>query len=164
MSFREKIQYWFPAFVWIGVIFWMSTGIFSAQNTYNYFEPVLRFFVPSISRREIIFFHIVLRKLAHLTEYFISGILVFRAFRNGSDKRQEWSWALSSIFVVLLIAASDEFHQTFVSTRTASLVDVGIDVFGGILAQGVSVFRFQRRRQTEEQRFPAEAKEVERGD
>lgn len=145
MSFRKKVQYWFPVFLWICFIFWMSTGMFSAQNTYLFFEPLLRFFVPSISHREIIFFHIILRKLAHLTEYFISGLLLFRAFRNGSDKKLAWLWAASSIFVVVVIAASDEFHQSFVSTRTASLVDVGIDVFGGLLAQGISVLKFQRR-------------------
>jgi VanZ family protein len=125
----------------------MSTGMFSAQNTYLFFEPLLRFFVPSISHKEIIFFHIILRKLAHLTEYFISGLLLFRAFRNGSDKKREWLWAISSLLVVVIIAASDEFHQSFVSARTASLVDVGIDIFGGFIAQGVSLLMFQRQQQ-----------------
>jgi VanZ family protein len=147
MNFRSKLQYWFPVILWIGFIFWMSTGVFSAQNTFIYFEPILRFFAPSISHREIMYLHTVLRKVAHLTEYFISGLLIFRAFRNGSHKRKEWSWALSSLFVVILIAASDEFHQSYVAARTASLVDVGIDVFGGLLAQSISVFIFQRRHQ-----------------
>jgi VanZ family protein len=147
MSFIKKVQYWFPVFLWICFIFWMSTGMFSAQNTYLFFEPLLRFFVPSISHKEIIFFHIILRKLAHLTEYFISGLLLFRAFRNGSDKKREWLWAISSLLVVVIIAASDEFHQSFVSARTASLVDVGIDIFGGFIAQGVSLLMFQRQQQ-----------------
>ena len=147
MSFRKRIQYWFPVFLWICFIFWMSTGMFSAQNTYSFFEPLLRFFVPSISQKEINFFHITIRKLAHLTEYFISGLLLFRAFRNGSNKKRAWLWAASSILIIVIIAASDEFHQSFVSTRTASLVDVGIDIFGGFLAQGVSVLMFKRQLQ-----------------
>jgi VanZ family protein len=147
MSFRKKVQYWFPVFLWICFIFWMSTGMFSAQNTYLFFEPLLRFFVPSISHKEIIFFHIILRKLAHLTEYFISGLLLFRAFRDGSDKKREWLWAFSSLLVIVIIAASDEFHQSFVSARTASLIDVGIDIIGGFIAQGVSVLMFQRQQQ-----------------
>jgi VanZ family protein len=48
-------------------------------------------------------------------------------------------WAFSSLLGVVLYAASDEFHQSFVPERTASLVDVGIDTLGGIIAQGVSV-------------------------
>jgi VanZ family protein len=147
MSFRKKTQYWFPVFLWICFVFWMSTGMFSAQNTFLFFEPLLRFFVPSISHKEIIFFHIILRKIAHLTEYFISGFLLFRAFRNGSDKKREWRWAISSLLVVVVIAVSDEFHQSFVATRTASIVDVGIDIFGGFLAQSVSVLMCQRQKQ-----------------
>jgi VanZ family protein len=34
--------------------------------------------------------------------------------------------------LVLLYALSDELHQTFVPTRTASITDVMIDVLGGI--------------------------------
>jgi len=146
MSFRNKIQYWFPVLLWIGFIFWMSTGMFSAQNTYLFFEPLLRFFSPSISQKEIIYFHLILRKFAHLTEYFISGILLYRAFRNGSDKKREWIWASSSLLVVVIIAAGDELHQSFVAARTASLIDVGIDITGGFLAQCVSVFMYKCRR------------------
>ncbi|MGD1044051.1 MAG: VanZ family protein [Bacteroidota bacterium] len=147
MSFRKKVQYWFPVFLWIGFIFWMSTGMFSAQNTYLFFEPILHFFVPSISPKEIAVLHMILRKLAHVTEYFISGILLFRAFKNGSNERQEWRWAFYSLIVVAIIAATDELHQSFVSTRTSSLVDVGIDTMGGFLAQCVSVLKYQRPRQ-----------------
>ena len=147
MRLKIEFQYWFPVVLWIGFIFWMSTGMFSAENTYMFFEPLLRFFSPSISQKEVFIIHIVLRKAAHITEYFISGLLVFRAFRNGSDQKREWYWALFSLLVVVIIAASDEFHQSFVSTRTASIVDVCIDTFGGFLAQCVSVLMFKRRKQ-----------------
>jgi VanZ family protein len=146
MSFKNNFQYWLPVVLWIGFVFWMSTGIFSAQNTYLFFEPLLRFFSPTISQKNIVVLHMLLRKLAHITEYFISGMLLFRAFRNGSERRREWLWALSSLLIIALIAGSDEFHQSFVVTRTASVVDVCIDIFGGLLAQGVSVFLFLRQR------------------
>ena len=147
MSFKKKVQYWFPAFLWISFIFWMSTGAFSAENTYLFIGPFLRFLLPSISTKEIVVFHAILRKLAHLTEYFISGLLLFRAFREGSDKRREWLWAASSLLIVVIIAAGDEIHQSFVPTRTAASVDVGLDITGGLLAQGVSVLMFRRQRQ-----------------
>jgi VanZ family protein len=147
MIFKSKIQYWFPVILWISFIFWMSTGMFSAENTYSFFAPLLRFLAPSISLREIVIFHMILRKMAHITEYFISGLLLFRAFRKGSYKKGEWLWAFSSMVVVMLIAAGDEFHQLFVYNRTASLVDVCIDTFGGFLAQCVSVWLYRRQRQ-----------------
>ena len=144
-STKKILRYWLPVLLWIGLIFWLSTGVFSAQNTYMFFEPVLRFFMPSLSKKEIFVLHIILRKMAHATEYFISGLLLFRAFKDESDKRREWHWAASSLLLVVLIAVSDEFHQTYVSTRTASFVDVGIDVLGGFIAQCVSVLMIQRK-------------------
>ena len=147
MNFKSKVQYWFPVVLWISFIFWMSTGMFSAENTYSFFAPLLRIIVPSISPKQIIVFHMIMRKLAHVTEYFISGLLLFRAFRNGSDKNREWNWAFFSLLVIVLIAAGDEFHQTFVSNRTASFIDVGIDIFGGFLAQCFSVLMYRCRRQ-----------------
>jgi VanZ family protein len=147
MGFKNKVQYWFPVVLWISFIFWMSTGMFSAENTYSFFAPLLRFFAPSISPREIVIFHMILRKMAHVTEYFISGLLLFRAFRDGSEKTWEWNYVFYSLLVIVVIAAGDEFHQTFVANRTASYIDVGIDIFGGFLAQCFSVLMYRRRRQ-----------------
>jgi len=123
----------------------MSTGTFSADNTSLIIEPILHFLTPSITPEKVDLIHGAIRKLGHVTEYFILGILLFRAFRCGSKELLSWRWAFYSILVVVLYAASDEFHQSFVSTRTASLFDVGIDTLGGILAQGVSVlWQFSR--------------------
>lgn len=146
MSSRKIFQYWFPVFLWIGFIFWMSTETFSAQKTYVFFEKLLRFFPLSISQKEIFALHIILRKFAHVTEYLISGFLLFRAFKNDSDKRREWYWAIFSLVIIVTIALSDEFHQTVVPSRTASIVDVGIDILGGFFAQCVSILMLQRNR------------------
>jgi VanZ family protein len=126
-------------------IFWMSTGTFSPQKTSLLIEPILRFLAPSLSPEMVDMIHQAIRKSGHVTEYFILGILLFRAFRSGSREARIRRWAFSSFLVVVLYAASDEFHQSFVSTRTASLLDVGIDALGGILAQGVSALRHRNR-------------------
>ena len=134
MSFMRYLKYWIPVFLWMIVIFWMSTGTFSAQNTALIIEPILRFLMPAILPEMIDLIHGALRKLGHIAEYFVLGILLFRAFRGGSKDLQIPRWAFSSFFVLVLYAASDEFHQSFVSARTASLCDVGFDLLGGIIA------------------------------
>lgn len=139
MSFNGKFKYWFPVFLWMSLIFWMSTEAFSVQKTSFIIESVLRFWAASLSEKEVRMIQAITRKLAHVIEYFILGLLLFRAFRSGSAGGRNRSWAFSSLVVVVLYAAGDEFHQSFVSTRTASIVDVAIDVMGGILAQGASV-------------------------
>jgi VanZ family protein len=148
MDFGRFFRYWFPVVLWMCFIYLMSTAMFSAQNTSQILVPILRYLFPSISHREIEMVHTVIRKLAHLTEYFISGLLLFRAFRGGSTKPHTWRWVLSSLIVLVALAASDEFHQTFVSTRTPSVVDVGIDTVGGVVALGVSAWLANRKKVT----------------
>jgi VanZ family protein len=139
MSFVRNVKYWAPVILWMTFIFWMSTGTFSSENTSLIIEPILHFLMPSLSPEKVAMIHAAIRKLGHVTEYFILGILLFRAFRGGSKELRNLRWAFSSFLVVVLYAACDEFHQLFVPARTASLVDVGIDTLGGIIAQGVSV-------------------------
>jgi VanZ family protein len=138
---RAEFRFWGPVLIWMVFIFWMSTGTFSAQNTSLIIEPIIRFFVPSISQEKMEVIHIIIRKLGHLSEYFILGILLFRFFRSGSEEPLELRWAFFSFLVLLVYAASDEFHQSFVSGRTASPMDVGIDALGGVVAQAVSILR-----------------------
>ena len=42
--------------------------------------------------------------------------------------------------VAAAFAASDEFHQSFVPTRSASVHDVMLDVFGAIVGLAVAYF------------------------
>jgi VanZ family protein len=146
MSFLQRFKYWVPVILAMAFIYWMSTDLFSSVHTSRVIEPIVRFFVPQISRKQMLLVQNVIRKLAHVTEYFILGVLLFRAFRAGSEERQWRRWALSALAVVMLYASADELHQYFVSTRTASLADVGLDTLGGVLAQCVSVVWYGRRR------------------
>ncbi len=141
MKSNNSVKFWFPVILWMCFIFWMSTAMFGAQNTSSIIEPILRFLMPSISHRELEHLHFLIRKLAHLTEYFISGLLLFRAFRGGSDEHHAWRWALYSFLVIVLIAASDEYHQSFIPDRTSSIFDVGIDTVGGIAALAICTLK-----------------------
>jgi VanZ family protein len=150
MTLNKFFKYWFPVFLCVGFIYWMSTGMFSSHNTYFVLEPILRFFMPSISHRQLAMIHALVRKGAHVTEYFVIGLLLFRAIRSGSTEKRFFRWAFYSLIVITLLAASDEYHQLGVATRTASVVDVGIDTVGGILAQCAAVlWHYRRRKQAE---------------
>jgi len=141
------IKHWLPILLWMSFIFWMSTGTFSSQNTSLIIEPLLGFLIPSLSQKEVEMIHGAIRKAGHVTEYFVLGILLFRAFRNSSDKEQGLQWAFYSLLIIIGYAAGDEFHQSFVSTRTASSFDVCLDISGGLLAQAVNILWYRRTRQ-----------------
>jgi VanZ family protein len=134
MNSNNNAKYWLPAVLWMCFIFWMSTAMFAAQNTSSIIEPILRYLMPTISHKQLEHLHFIIRKSAHITEYFISGLLLFRAFRSGSEEHHAWRWALYSFLVLVVIAATDEYHQSFVADRTSSIVDVGIDSMGGVFA------------------------------
>lgn len=74
---------------------------------------------------------LVLRKLAHATEYAILGFLLLRA--TGSER---WALALGIAYAV-----SDEIHQHFVAGRHGAPLDVLIDSLG--VSVGVFVLRWR---------------------
>jgi VanZ family protein len=93
--------------------------------------------MPGLSEAGIHLVNMVVRKAAHLTEYGILAALLWRTIRNThAGKTHFWSWADAgwTLLIVALYAASDEFHQSFVPTREASVRDVLIDCTGALLA------------------------------
>ncbi len=130
------MKYYLGPVLWMGIIFLFSTDAGSATHTNAVLAPVIKFFAPEISRKNLVITLITIRKIAHVVEYAILSILWLYALQQG---RPGWSWqaAFGALAISSLYAGLDEFHQSFVLTRTASLQDVGIDSFGAILGQGI---------------------------
>ena len=70
---------------------------------------------------------IIIRKLAHFTEYFILGILILNLFIDSKKA------LFLSILICLIYAISDEVHQIFVPGRAGKIMDVMIDLFGSLI-------------------------------
>jgi VanZ family protein len=150
MNKTERIiKNWLPVILWICCIFLLSTEYFSAEHTSRILEPLLRFLVPHITAREIDTIHFIVRKAGHLTEYCITSLLLFHSFRNTLPFQRHWRWVFYSLMIVIFVAATDEYHQSFVASRTSSVVDIGIDIIGGILGQGISIALYRLRRTLE---------------
>jgi len=84
-----------------------------------------------------------------MVEFFIVSILLFRSFRNTLKTQDYKIWTLYSAVTVILVAIADEMHQWFVVSRTSSLIDVGIDITGGMLGLAVC-FMFYRAKKSSE--------------
>ena len=134
----QIFRYWLPVLVWMSFIFWMSTGTFSSEHTSTIIIPVIKFIAREISDEKADFIHGFIRKSGHVAEYFILGGLVLRAFCSGTISTLTRKQISCSLLVVALYASSDEFHQSFVATRTASIIDVGIDTIGGVLSISIA--------------------------
>ena len=147
MKLLRFVRYWMPAIVWMAIIFLGSTDMLSAEHTSRILAPFLRWIDPQISLVALNAIQLGIRKLGHLTEYAILAMLLWRALRGGI----RWQMKMSILFLVAalgsaIFAASDEFHQSFVPSRTASPNDVMIDICGALV--GLSICWVFARRQT----------------
>jgi hypothetical protein len=103
------IKLWIPVFSWCWVIFYLSSipNLNTGWGTWD----------------------LILRKAAHITEYFILTVLLYRAFKGSFNFSSFYLLFWSSV-LSFLYAVSDEIHQAFVPTRSPSPKDVFMDSLG----------------------------------
>ncbi len=139
MTIRSFLFYVFPLLLWMLIIFSWSTDFGSSQHTGSLIDrifatvPVLR----ELPAHVIEGFKYSIRKTAHISEYAILAVLASRAIRRGrtaTTAKDIWM----PVLLCFLYASTDEYHQSFVPSRFASIYDVMYDTFGGIVGVGVS--------------------------
>jgi VanZ family protein len=139
------VKYWAPVITWMLLVCLASGDLMSAAHTSQFLAPFLLWLKPDISVETIARIQFCIRKTAHLTEYAVLALLLGRAVFRGTN----FKWARSTLFAsaliaCVLVAAGDEFRQSFIESRGASLRDVMIDGAGAIL--GLLLYaRFARR-------------------
>jgi VanZ family protein len=121
-----------PLVVWLCFITYASSDEFSASNTSRIIGPIVLWLFPNTSTETMTIIHLIVRKIAHFTEYGILGYLAVRAFRTSPGTYLSRYWFVLSFSIVVLYALIDEYHQSFVPSRTASIYDSLIDMTGGL--------------------------------
>lgn len=148
---RALLRFWLPVLVWMAVIFGASADSHSYEHSSRIVIPLLRWLFPHMAPWEMERIHDFLRKCCHVTEYAIFGFLVFRALNHSSNPLPLWSWprVCGALLAVVLYASSDEYHQSFVPSRTPQVLDVCIDTLGGVLGLSLAfVFSYYRSRKS----------------
>lgn len=133
---------------WLSLIYSMSakTGNESAGLSYRITKTVYE--LPAVSYCfSFDTLHLLVRKLAHFTEYGILSLFVMNFLnscrrvlygRNG-NKRKDQNRKTAGYFAVFdilfcgIYASLDEYHQSFVDGRGPSVKDVGIDIAGAFV-------------------------------
>lgn len=132
---RRELDYWLPPILWAAMILIASTDLFSGSNTGSVLQRIaVSIFGYRLAPDTAATLNYFIRKTAHLTEYGILGALTFRALRG---EKRSWNprWAIGAIVFATFIASIDEFHQSFVPSRTGTLHDVVLDAAGATVAQ-----------------------------
>ncbi|HXF99124.1 MAG TPA: VanZ family protein [Gaiellaceae bacterium] len=113
-TLRATLSLWLPVLGWAALIFVLSS-------------------VPDLGTG-LGGWDTLLRKLAHLTEYAVLGLLLARALAQPTAAA-----ALGTLYAI-----SDEIHQAFVPGRSGAPLDVAIDAVG--VVAGVLLWQRARAR------------------
>ena len=112
-----KLKFWLPPVIWAGLIFAASS--FPTRGL-----------PPLIPHAD---------KVAHFIIYGILALLLYRAFRT--ERRVG---ALAAVLLSVLIASAygalDEFHQSFVPSRSTDVFDWMADTLGALFASTCLAF------------------------
>lgn len=117
---KKFSKYWLPVIVWAVVIFTFSSSA-----------------VPKVG--ETYWQDFVAKKIAHIIEYALLGILFYRALKGYGIKSSDA--IIGAIVLTLVYGFTDEFHQMFTPGREPKIRDVIIDTVGGALGV-LSVWHF----------------------
>lgn len=133
---------------WTALVFFFSSQPYSQQNIQPYLHRLLRGrdfvpWLPDISftygnkiidarRMPFVFLEFVFRKGAHLFMYAILAAIVFLLVRALNKKRLVLPF-IAALFSVGVIASADEWNQLQQIHRSGSLIDIGLDLVGGLL-------------------------------
>jgi VanZ family protein len=136
-GWRWWLSVWAPVAVAIAVICVESTSTFSAQNTSSWLRPIVQHWFGAMKDSTWEPFHHYMRKSGHFVGYGTVAFTFLRAWLHTLDRRgptELLSLRLESsilaIFSTAIVASCDEFHQSFLPSRTGTPVDVLLDTAG----------------------------------
>jgi VanZ family protein len=144
---HDVLKAWIAAILWLILIAIESSALLSAHNTSRILYPLLHYlFSLDWDRFEV--WHFYIRKSGHVIGYGTLSILLFRAWRATlpalGNVKWTFRWANIAILGTALVASLDEWHQSFLPSRTGSVRDVVLDTCAGIAAQVLVFFLWKR--------------------
>ena len=147
-STKRILKVWIPSAVWLGVIAVESTDFGSAEHTGRILYPIFHFLL-NMDMARFAFWHAFLRKTGHVIGYFTLSVLFFRSWRATFPRLStRWclQWATIATLSTSLVATLDEWHQSFLPSRTGTVRDVILDSTAALVAQIVvfAILRMQR--------------------
>ena len=129
---RSFARYWLPPLAWMALIWSASSDLGSTDHSAGPFAWLIGVFFPWATPPQIDLAHAVVRKLGHMVEYAILAVLWFRTLYAGRRLPFTGS-ALTALAISVAWAITDELHQSFVPSRTGSVLDVIVDSTGATL-------------------------------
>jgi VanZ family protein len=141
---KDTLKVWLAAGLWLVVIAIESTSYLSADETSRFLYPIFHFLLGLDWQRFLVWHHYI-RKAGHFVGYFVLSVLLFRAWKVTLSSPVLWTprWSGIAFFMSALVASLDEWHQTYLPSRTGAIRDVVLDSSAALTAQ-IVIFLFLR--------------------
>jgi VanZ family protein len=136
-SLKRILRAWLPSAIWLAVIAIESTDLGSSEHTSWILYPIFHFLFHMDPARFAVW-HVLLRKTGHFVGYFTLSVLLFRSLRAsfpGLSTRWRLQWATLAFLCTSSVSMLDEWHQTFLRSRTGNVRDVLLDSSAAFVAQ-----------------------------
>ena len=135
---HRVLKTWIAAILWLIVIFLESSNLGSSSTTGRILYPLFHFLF-GMDHAHFQHWHFYIRKGGHVFGYGLLSILLFRAFRETlpSIESVKWTfrWATIAVLGTAIVASLDEWHQSYLPSRTGTPRDVLLDTCAAIAAQ-----------------------------
>lgn len=130
--------------MWLVVIAIESTAYLSSEYTSRFLYPILHFLLGLDWNRFVVWHHYI-RKCGHFVGYFVLSLLLFRAWKATLSLPVLWAlrWSGIAFFMSAMVASLDEWHQSYLPSRTGVFSDVLLDSSAALVAQ-IAIFLFLR--------------------
>ncbi|MGL5965294.1 MAG: VanZ family protein [Fusobacteriaceae bacterium] len=131
MNFKKKYvnRYLVIVLAIMATIFFLSHSSGEVSTKHSRFVMVILSYLPiniDIDGKHMEMISLIVRKTAHMTEYFLLTLSIFRYLLSIEKERIY----IYSGLIAFLYACSDEFHQTFIPGRAGMFRDVLVDSVG----------------------------------
>ena len=135
---QQRLKAWIVVILWLIVIAIESTSYLSSHNTSRILYPLFHFLF-GVDAEHFEPWHFYIRKTGHVFGYGMLSFLLFRAWRETlpamDAAKWEMRWSVLAVLGTALVASLDEWHQSFIPSRTGRWQDVMLDTCAGIGTQ-----------------------------
>jgi VanZ family protein len=144
------LRAWWPALVWVGIIAVESTDLLSSEHTGSLLYKLITKLFGPINLASFLQFHFYLRKTGHVAAYGLLSLLLLRGWRMTLDPAKAWLGRIVTLawLGTVLVASMDEWHQSYIPSRTGTWHDVVLDSTAGLIFLSVAWLWMRRSERT----------------
>jgi VanZ family protein len=127
-SVKYRWIWWVLVILWcIQIFYFTALPVYNDEHTRGFLERLLTHVFPKDSFVITVIDYLI-RKGAHITVFGVLAVLFKTALHMQRRSSYLFAWLLTAFY-----AGTDEWHQSFVPSRTSSIYDVMIDSVGALV-------------------------------